>query len=310
MKVFARQIALLLTLLFIVFSACQIIDPEGDDNGNQSGGKKPAGAVSGLFTVNKQGKKVYFSQGNLQYDMSKKTWRFAPNQYDVIGAANAKNITSGSGYIDLFGWGTSGYDSGNKYFMPYEIVNGDDWEYGYGTGAHYGPKGSYNLTGTFANCDWGVYNAISNGGNKAGLWRTLLIEEWRYIFFDRKTESGMLFAKAQVNNVNGVIVLPDDWSADIPLVKTDTRSADYSVNELSSSEWKALEAKGCVFLPAAGYRYVEVVSSVNTEGDYWSANYGNDADACFIWFDKEKVQMDYSWPRWQGRSVRLVQDAG
>ena len=27
-----------------------------------------------------------------------------------------------------------------------------------------------NLTGKYADADWGVYNAVSNGGKKAGLW--------------------------------------------------------------------------------------------------------------------------------------------
>ena len=37
-----------------------------------------------LFSVSKD-TKVIFSTGNVQYHPKKNIWRFAPNQYDVIG---------------------------------------------------------------------------------------------------------------------------------------------------------------------------------------------------------------------------------
>ena len=58
--------------------------------------------------------------------------------------------------------------------------------------------------------DWG-YNAISNGGNEEGLWRTLTMDEWLYLLDMRNTTSGMRFAKANVEGVNGLLLLPDDW---------------------------------------------------------------------------------------------------
>ena len=47
------------------------------------------GALNGTFTINGSGDKVQFSQGNLQYRASTGTWRFAENQWDIIGAANS-----------------------------------------------------------------------------------------------------------------------------------------------------------------------------------------------------------------------------
>ena len=44
----------------------------------------PQGAVKGVFSVSKN-KRVCFSQGNLQYQASTDTWRFAEHQYDVVG---------------------------------------------------------------------------------------------------------------------------------------------------------------------------------------------------------------------------------
>jgi len=42
----------------------------------------PTGAIKGLFTINEDCERVYFSQGNLQYQASTNTWRFAENQDD------------------------------------------------------------------------------------------------------------------------------------------------------------------------------------------------------------------------------------
>ncbi|MBQ5532192.1 MAG: Ig-like domain-containing protein, partial [Bacteroidales bacterium] len=41
--------------------------------------------VEHYFTVNGQGGKVLFSPGNLQYQASTNTWRFAEHQYDYVG---------------------------------------------------------------------------------------------------------------------------------------------------------------------------------------------------------------------------------
>ena len=71
---------------------------------------------------------------------------------------------------------------------------------------------SPNLTGSSANYDWG-YNAISNAGNQENSgWRTLTNGEWSYLLMTRSTASGIRYAKAQVNGINGVILLPDNWN--------------------------------------------------------------------------------------------------
>ncbi|MBQ3677498.1 MAG: hypothetical protein II926_09075, partial [Bacteroidales bacterium] len=74
------------------------------------GGELPTEGVltNGVFTVAK-GKQVYFSQANLQYNASSNVWRFAEHQYDIIGEDNSNISKSYNGWIDLFGWGTSGY---------------------------------------------------------------------------------------------------------------------------------------------------------------------------------------------------------
>ena len=257
-------------------------------------------AINGLFSVSSS-QQVYFSQGNLQYKASNNTWRFATNQYDYIGDANSNISSSYNGWIDLFGWGTSGWNCGNTYYRP--------WDY-YGNGSLYGPPGSYNLTGNYINSDWGYYNSISNGGNQTHQWRTLTHEEWVYVFNTRTTTSGIRYAKAKVNNVNGVILLPDNWSSSTySLSNTNQGSASFSSNTISSSQWSTLENAGAVFLPAAGNRNGTSVSYVGSYGFYWSSSYGDAYYACYVLFSDSSLYTDYYYYRHYGRSVRLVRSA-
>ena len=100
------------------------------------------GAITAAFSVSET-KKVYFSQGNLQYQASTNTWRFATNQYDCIGKeGNEKKSSTYSGWVDLFGWGTSGYT-----IKPYTKD---------------GVSGSGNSIAGTKN-DWGVYNGHWEG---------------------------------------------------------------------------------------------------------------------------------------------------
>ena len=261
----------------------------------------PEGAIDGLFTINGSGDQVYFSQGNLQYQASNGIWRFATNQYDYIGDANSNISSSYSGWIDLFGWGTSGWNCGNTYYRPWDSDNSN--------GSLYGPPGQYNLTGSYANSDWGRYNAISNGGNTSNTWRTLTQSEWDYVFNTRSTNSGIRYAKAQVNNVNGVILLPDNWSSSYyTLYSTNQGGASFSSNVISSSTWtNSLQSHGAVFLPAAGDRYGTSVDDVGSQGYYWSASYYGSGNAYRVGVYDGYLETDNVVSnRCYGFSVRLV----
>ena len=264
----------------------------------------PTGAIDGKFTINEDGDQVYFSQGNLQYIGSAATpyWKFADNQWDVLGTTTGQSSSSQNVDRDLFGWGTSGWNSGNTYYRPWNTDKSD--------GSLYGPPGPYNLTGWYANADWGVYNPISNGGNQANQWRTLTQPEWAYIFNTRTTSSGIRYAMAKVNDVNGVILLPDDWSSDTyGLNNTNSTGASFSSNTISASQWSTLEQAGAVFLPAAGVRGGTSVNVVGSYGSYWSASYYSSNNARFVYFSDSVLGMGYSNYRYSGRSVRLVATA-
>ena len=253
------------------------------------------GAILAEFSVS-DSTKVYFSQGNLQYQASSKTWRFAEHQFDIVGFDN-KNISEKyNDWIDLFGWGTSGYNGKNPY-----MTSTDYSDYG---------DGYNDIAGT--NYDWGVYNAISNDGNQAGQWRTLTNDEWAYLI-NTRTEASSKKGVATVNDVTGLILLPDNWTQPEGLTFTsgvaDNYGSEYyaTVNSYTASEWAKMEANGAVFLPAAGYRYVTDVVYVGSNGIYWSSSADGDDYALYLYFGSSYVYT-LSYGRGNGLSVRLVQD--
>ena len=274
------------------------------------------GAILAEFSVS-DSTKVYFSQGNLQYQAKKNIWRFAEHQYDTIGGDN-KNISPRyKGWIDLFCWGTSGWNSGANEYQPYSTSTND---------LNYFPGEDFknDLIGSYANADWGVYNKISNGGNQARLWRTLTNDEWYYLINTRANASSKK-GVARVNGMNGLILLPDEWTLPDGIVFTsgvaDGLGSDYyaTVNSYTASEWAKLEANGAVFLPAAGQRFCAYVYAVGSRGFYWSSSayshvYSSDlflsdswVHACYLYFDSSYVGMGDD-DRKDGQPVRLVQD--
>ena len=273
----------------------------------------PVGAIGGRFTINNNGDQVYFSQGNLQYQASTNTWRFAENQWDYVGQGEYGTVYENgvkcqnmllsetyNGWIDLFGWGTSGYNHGAACYQPWSISDRYSFYYAYGNYMRH----LYNETGQ---ADWG-FNAISNGGNQINQWRTLTIEEWQYVFDMRNPSSGIRFTKAQVNGVNGVILFPDDWNMSIfDINKPNEYNASYDNNVINSSEWiYSLQANGAVFFPASGMRYAgDGMDGLNTCGCYWSSKYYDNTKAS----DFEFYMPDLIFSnrlRYMGFSVRLV----
>jgi len=286
----------------------------------------PFGAIDGLFSVSST-KQVYFSKGNLQYQASTGTWRFAEHQYDFIGGGNFLS-ESNTEWIDLYRWGTSGinYTGHATLYRP--------WEWAYYS-YYFNPYGSlttnlYDGAGENAGkADWG-YNAISNGGNSQNSgWRTLknntTDNEWQYIFNSRTTAneinstSNARYTQARINindwAVRGIILFPDGSIGDTPSgVTWGTINAAASnwttgTTQCTTAGWAALEAAGCVFLPAAGKYDDSGVSQAEINGYYWSSSYASDNNAYGMYFYSNEVNPQYSDARHYGLSVRLVKDA-
>ena len=275
-----KGVTLGICLLLVAFVACK--KDNGNDGGNNSNGHQTEGGLLGVFSVG-NGKTVRFSQGNLQYQASTDTWRFAEHQYDCIGSTNTNISLFYQGWVDLFGWGTSGYNDIKPWLIEYDMD-------------------AVSITGT--QYDWGLNNAISNGGNKVGLWRLLTMDQWEYIINGR---SGSRFAKATIDNVRGLLLLPDGWNiTTYALNIVNDAEGGYESNQISSTDWtNLLEANGVAFLPCAGLREGTIVNYVNGFGRYWSSTYVEKARSLF--FHQSDVRADGA-DYHSGFAVRLVQD--
>ena len=310
------------------------------------------GSIGGRFTINSNGDQICFSKGNLQwspYDyhytidgMMPGTWRFAEHQYDFVGSPS-----QGSGYysqgtvvgsdnafiiyndlvedrwestynvwFDLFGWGTSGY------YLCYPwlyhdnrgstlIDHGEDYPYDdYGW--------DRDIAGTYY--DWGVYNAISNGFDYPGMWRTLTVDEWVYLMqyrpdADHKRATSYI-ALPNGTFVTGMVLLPDRFT--LP----GGCSFGYEIG-YSASDWEKMEAAGAVFLPAAGLRMPAEDDGIILEGfgrvlcyytstiysTYYSDYISRSCMATFMTTMESPLTLEsYYFNASLGCSVRLVRD--
>ncbi len=247
----------------------------------------PQGALPGLFSVSAT-QQVRFSQGNLQYQASTGTWRFANHQYDYVGNATYGNVYENgekcnnnlisdtyAGWIDLMAWGTGAnptYSGSNSTFV-----------------------------------DWGI-NAISNGGDQPNAWRTLSSSEWYYMFTHR-TGATAKYGIICINGVYGLMVLPDEWEMPENLsFVPGTSSTSWHNNNFTLSEWVMLQENGAVFLPAAGVRQYSSCSGVgpmnNASFTYWSSTPTQVAVlGCYYGYF---AVLHYDGGRYMGRSIRLV----
>lgn len=202
------------------------------------------------------------------------TWQFAEHQWDYLGNNQSDD------YRDWFGWGTG--DAPN---------NDDDYS-------------------TFV--DWGV-NAITNGGNEANLWRTLTKEEWVYLFCER-ADATTLFGLGSVNDINGAILLPDDWilPAGVSFMSSMTpEMADeegnywgegnyFSDNKYTAEQWSVMESAGAVFLPAS--------HRGGSSGEYWTATPNGTDGVYHFGFHSFVLGLWSDSSRDDNLSVRLVHD--
>ena len=271
-------------------------EPEEPDTPTEPEDPTNPSAGIGTFSVSAD-KQVTFSQGNLQYTQSTNTWSFAENQYDYIGT---DNVTGGSvssaeygndkygdalaDKVDLFGWSTSA-----TYFGVSTSEDYDDY------------------SGSFV--DWGT-NKIGN--DAPNTWRTLTKDEWDYLLNNRPNASS-LKGVAQVNGVNGLILLPDSWTCPSGVTFKSGSHSDRSVEAygqyqtFSAEQWSKLESAGAVFLPAAGSRNGSGLYRVQDNGYYWSATEYDGYGAGYLYVGSDGAGM-YSASRDFGRSVRLVKD--
>jgi len=230
--------------------------------------------LSGVFSVSGS-KTVKFSKGNLRYASG--VWSFFDNQYDYYTSYSADAW-------DKFGWSTSETTYGMNTSTSISTYSGDfvDWDATIGTG-----------------------------------WRTLTSDEWTYLFNTRSAStvggtSNGRYAKAKVNNVQGIILFPDTYTrpdgVTAPTGVNATNNTGWNGNSYSSADWTKMESAGCVFLPAAGYRNGSSVDNPGTNGYYWSATPNDTGNAYGVYFLSGHLNPASSSNRSFGYSVRLVRE--
>lgn len=271
-----------LCALMMCLAACEPTNDPSNSNGGSTSSKafdKNGAVANGVFSVG-ENKQVKFSRGNLQYQASTKTWRFAENQYDYIGEDDKNISATYTGWIDLFGWGT-----GNN---PTNAYPDDE--------------------GYLTFVDWGT-NKITNGGNKANMWRTLSKDEWTYLFEGRAHAShlyGLATIKTLSSRILGIIIMPDNWVAStVPFYEGMEGRKN---NEYTLDEWNELQKSGAIFLPPSGYRDGTEMHCVGRYGIYWSCTPCSEDYAYDVDFNDGRLLLRDPTHRYYGLSVRLAQD--
>ena len=276
--------------------------------------------------------KVYFSKGNLQYNPIGATatvasggnvggtWRFAEHQFDMAHTSDDSDVSDEykstyNGWIDLFGWGTSGVNHNNACYQPWS-TGGTDFDYCAYSNSNY----LYHLYDQTGEADWGIANTISNGGTYE--WRTPKGRtldnapwEWKYLISERPNAS-ILHGEGKINCVEGLIILPDNWTWTGNVAEFASRwvpGESAWVNTYTFSEWAKMEAEGAVFLPAAGARNnvlygQESIIGVGVGGGYQSSSSANANEEDYFNFQSSFIRPEAGFNKRFGYSVRLVSD--
>lgn len=245
------------------------------------------------------------------------------------------------GWIDLFPWGASGwYGDGTtagevsrtasfndrKTNNPGKKVTANPWECSSGAYFKLNDNGAQNLTGDFANADWGTHNSTMLCGCDTLLFRAPTQQEAKYILSDRPNAQ-KLHARCQIKlpgtgnapdtTINGLIILPDNWletHGDVPF-KSDSAGGGwtyYADNKFTLAQWTEMEAWGAIFLPAAGMMdNNNKLLKPNRSGAYWSSSsIGSSTEKSFNLqfggFDASGALSSKSEYRYYGRAVRLM----
>lgn len=200
----------------------------------------------------------------------------------------------------------------------------------------YGPSWGYewpvDMSGASVYYDWGVYNAILNGGNQPGLWRTMTFDEYDYMMKQRPgvtigATNNVRFCFATVAEIKGIVIFPDDYVDPLSLdsIKNpNTSKGKAGDNEFTEEQWIPMEVAGAVFIAAAGYAEKEgTILQINSHGNYWLSSrsstineggagkntyvmqFATDADQMLGIFGTKSNGLR---PASRSYSVRLVQD--
>ena len=118
--------------------------------------------------------------------------------------------------------------------------------------------------GTFDLTSWAGFVGFSDIAEKtSGTWRLMTTQETYYLINDRSNASN-LKKTIVINNVTGLMLLPDDWVCPSSIIMPDNN------DKVSLEIWSVLQKSGAVFLPCAGIynSTYKTVMNVGTKGVY------------------------------------------
>ena len=249
--------------------------------------------LPGVFTVADDGRKVKFARGNMwcqnnvlhnedeQYQFSRDDWR---NDGHISHFIWSKSLTKSvkQTYED------SGASSGDIFFTnaadnqlspnPDLVVNGQK----------------------------GIWRVLSGGDNG----------EWNYLLNKRSSEYHR-YAEVKVNDMPGLLIFPDTFTwpseAGAEPINFDTACSNWNGVNYQDAAFLTLQAAGCVFLPAAGYRLGDdgytVIYFVGGRGYYWSSTPRGNNFAYDLYFDSGNVDPASGITRLYAYAVRLVTES-
>ena len=241
--------------------------------GNDQLSNDQTGALSGLFTVNSNGKKVMFSKSNLFQNRNTNQYRFADEQYNnglTIGDHQHRSVF-------VFGDACStSYNIANGAGSSWYCLSEAEWKY---------------LT-------WGLEHRDVT---------------YRYLFAkvtrdNSSARGGLIIFPDQFVWPLDESKLPADKINKLPTSST----GDWNGITFSYNDWKTLENAGFVFLPVTGginshyaYQYEDrYVGSQNTNtGQYWTTT-----DYDYLYFEP-RTKTFHSSSESGMRAIRLVKDA-
>lgn len=234
----------------------------------------PDGTLSGKFTVNAEGKQVYFSKGNLWYNGS--CFQFEDEQYCF---RHYYGINNDQAYLNEGSVTTTPENTVGSFFWSKNASVACGKSYSDATAAQTDIFFT-NATETSAKQDF----SVSVGGKSwTGVWRTLSKDEWEYLI----NHNGS--AWATINNVKGRIIFCDGY--------------------LGNKQAQFTEIpEGCAFLPAAGNRSDSGAEEPGNYAGYWSSSANEDYGAFNFIFDRDGLDPANHEERNFGSTIRLVTD--
>lgn len=274
----------------------------------------PVNLTSGAFSVSDT-KSVYLAPGNLMAKIgsySSRTatasvWKFG-KPWEFIGAGSTNgNYLFGIGNASCVGkwvdyYSFQGASCSTSYRFHGLLSQMSDY-----SSYHGNVEGESQYDG----CWNGL--PIANGGGYN--WRPLTWPEWVYLFNTRTVSNTLStdarFTLATIGGTHkGMILFPDNYTHPngTGFVAGSYNTYSNYTATVSLEGWDLMEAAGCVFLPAAGWRRDQYDYQTGVVGCYFTGTGGDEYGARDLYFDAGTVTPSDASHRYRGMTVRLARD--